>query len=77
MEFDKNVPIPKAEYGRPNATNWSQMQIGDSHFFANNENTGNTKRSTIGNAMIREGFKYVTRSVVEDGVKGIRVWRTE
>ena len=70
--IDKGVPLPacKGKYA------WvSVMQIGDSAFLAGID--AQRAYGAIKYAMRRCGFKFTLRTVTEDGVKGVRVWRVK
>jgi hypothetical protein len=72
IPIDKSVPLP-----RPRPHNsvypWQQMDVGDS-FFAPCEKRG-AVQSALSYAGKRNGFKFATRTVTENGVTGVRVWR--
>jgi len=70
FEIQKGLPIPPKSQGRyPCKYPLSQMEVGDS-FFVPEPGHPNTK----GRAETL-GFKFTTRVVTENGVKGTRVWR--
>ena len=78
METEK--PTITVEHGLPipvynNAYPWNSMGVGDSFFVAGKKPSGmsGVKRYQTD----RYGFKYTCRTVMEGGVKGTRVWRTE
>lgn len=75
ITVDKNVPIPPVQrpgVGRPAKYPFRQMEIGDSFF---------VERSTrfMARAVFywekKCGGKFSARTVIENGVKGCRVWR--
>ncbi|MDE1867439.1 MAG: hypothetical protein KGI08_06995 [Thaumarchaeota archaeon] len=68
---EKDIPIP-ARRKRVKIYYWEKMEIGESKFFP-----GKTLKSIVGTyAPLRaEGFYFVARTVTEDSVEGIRVWR--
>ncbi len=73
IQVDKNVELPALD-GRTKYP-WAEMEVGDSFLV-----TGVEQRSistTAGTRSARYGEKYVTRSVVENGEKGGRVWRVK
>ena len=76
--IDKNVPIPKQiRSGAPvNAKYpWREMAIGDSIFMKlpEAENMSGAARFF---AYSNKEYGFTSRTVTEDGVKGIRVWRS-
>lgn len=71
VSIDSNKPIPMR------GTKWplSEMEVGDS-FLIKEPSAGS--RSLAGLANNRFSPKrFMSRSVIEDGVKGIRIWRYE
>ena len=65
--IDKNIPIPKRRTKWP----FADMEVGDSFFapgFASDEFSGRTKHYAP--------KKFTVRTVIENGVRGVRVWRT-
>lgn len=70
FKIDKGLPIPKT-YSRKLKYPLRQMEIGDSIFISGGVH------NQIGSAITRaRPLKFTTRMVVENGVSGIRVWRT-
>ena len=76
FQIDDNIPLPKIE-GRGARTIYplTDLKIGQS-FFVQNKKIGNFA-STTQAAEKRSGMKFALRSVTENGVAGVRVWRTE
>lgn len=78
--FDKGVILPASRFGggRPGPLRdfpWADMATGDSVFLP-----GKTSRqgSAIAHSVRRHfGHEMSTRSVVEEGVKGVRLWCVE
>ena len=72
MIIQKNVPIPAAK-GRPVKYPLATMVVGDSFFVATDV------RSAVSGPASRcrkkTGYRFTIRTVEEDGIKGIRVWR--
>lgn len=69
IEITKGVPTPR---GRRSKYPFRDMEIGDS-FFA----PGSSVIGIHGCARRHRPMRFTCRSVVEDGVAGIRVWRIE
>ena len=77
--------IPKTEHGIPipqpvrNGCRWpggtmfQDMEVGDSKFFANRSVL--SVRASSNYTKQKLGYKFVARTVVEDGVSGTRIWR--
>lgn len=74
MEIEKGILIPKSGYGRPTSAIWSKMEVGDSVFFEGrrSNNIGNLTRVERS-----KGKRFTCRTLVENGVSGVRVWRIE
>jgi hypothetical protein len=78
MKIDANIPIPKiVQVARESKYPLRSLQIGDSFFIpkGNEKGTRNSISSLMDACSKRHGLKFVTRTVVEDNVKGLRVWR--
>lgn len=81
VTIDKGIPIPPIQRGRkrgPNFLPWRHMQVGDSFVFPC---PGGDPGAIAGRASSEAGrrmrAKFTSRSVVEDGVRVIRVWRVK
>ncbi len=72
IKIDKNIPAPTTGAGAPPKYPFGEMEIGDSFFIANA--TGNALISASKNWR-KNGEKYTSRTVTEDGVPGCRIWR--
>lgn len=82
QKVDKGIPFPAiGKSGRPAKHPFSQMEIGDSAFFpgATTKPSGpNGKPYRAASSYGRwSGRKFIARSVTEDGVDGLRIWRVE
>ena len=64
------VPLPPAARGRQSEFPFRNMDNGESFFVPNR-----TKPLPITDWRDATGFRFATRQMVEDGVKGIRCWR--
>ena len=71
VKIDKNVPAPPPSHSK---YPWDAMEVGDS-FFTTAAQGGMS--SLIARQGSKRGWKFTTRQVTENGVKGCRVWRTE
>jgi len=72
-KIDKGVPIPKIAQN----SKWGFLKLleaGDSIFIPGE--SSNTVSSNIAYYVRKLGIQICTRTVVEDGVKGCRLWRT-
>ena len=67
IEITKGLPTPR---GRKSKYPFRDMEVGDSFF-----SPGNSVIGIHGCARRHRPMKFTCRSVVEDGVAGIRVWR--
>lgn len=70
LKIDKGVPMPKPAWGKLSEL-CKSMEVGDSVFFP-----GRSSGSLAG-SLVRFGYKFAKRTVTENGVKGVRVWRIE
>lgn len=84
MQIDKNIPPPvarafKSKTGRLSRYPFRQMEIGDSAFFpgANKVNAQHPAYMAAKTIQKRDGLRFTLRSVVENGVEGVRIWRLE
>ena len=72
LKIDKGIPCPSA---RGTYSLLGEMEVGDSVFFAGD--TALRVRGRVNHYTEKFGYVFRARTVVEDGVKGIRVWRTK
>jgi hypothetical protein len=82
---DKNIPVPaEMSWDRNGGSSkhcirypFSKMDVTDSFFIAGGDHTH--ERYTIKSNVLayarRHGVKFATRSVEENGVRGLRIWR--
>lgn len=74
IKIDKGVPMPTGATGRPpNRYPWVGMEIGDSFFVPGRKAA--TMGGTLASAKKTHGYICRCRTVTEDGVAGVRVWR--
>ena len=73
INLDKNVPLP-SKRAQAQVYPFDKMEIGDS-FFVDLE-TGRTVRNRA-SLMTRSDFRLTCRTVTENGIRGVRVWRIE
>lgn len=72
FKIDSSVPLPESRRGRL-VYPWRDMDIGDSFFVPNGDQSGiSAAARTYGK---RHRVKFALRSVTEKGVKGVRAWR--
>ena len=74
IKLDKDVPVP-LNAGMPGNAKypWREMKPGDSFFVP----VGNGAQKGMSVNAKNAGIKVATRTVVENGVKGFRVWRID
>lgn len=74
MQIDKGIPIPSR---RADAFGFSDMEIGDSVFIpASTPDERHAARHRPGAyKQTHPGWGYVTKTRVEGGIMGVRVWR--
>jgi hypothetical protein len=70
MTFDTHLPAPP-----PKRHRWVGMEVGESLFIPGLRIT--SVQSSLAYAKWKLGFGFTSRTVVEDGVGGVRVWRVE
>lgn len=77
IQIDKGVPIPtKMQLGRRSKYPFDLMEVGDSFFVPGRD--GKSFGGTVTAARKRyTDLSFEMRTVKEDGVVGVRVWRTE
>jgi hypothetical protein len=66
----KGIPIPENGAGRPRSYPFKEMAIGDSFFMA-----GKNRYRGLYTSARHAGVKIVTRTVTENGERGLRCWR--
>lgn len=71
---EPNIPIPKRVHGRPSRFPFAEMGVGDSFFVSV---AYEDIRNTVRHWSKAHKVKFVCRAVVEEGMTGTRVWRTE
>ena len=80
MKVDKDVPTPAVArgsgIGRVPKYPFRDMELGDS-MFAAGEDGVRMWGSARTHSYRHKPFRVVARMVVENGVKGVRVWRVE
>lgn len=76
IQIDKGIPLapsqPGKGGGRKTIYPWRQMEVGDSFFVPDR-----TIRSFSGSAAQHRPRRFSMRTVVENGVSGIRIWRVK
>lgn len=73
---ESGVPIPQLKYGANGGKYpWSELLVGDSFFVPHA--TIHRMSTLCSHRCERYEVKYTCRTVVESGVKGVRVWRTK
>jgi hypothetical protein len=75
FKIDKGIPIPPSRYGEKTTVYpFKDMEIWDSFFIPGGRAT--RLSGSIANARTKYGHLYSTRQVEEEGVRGVRIWRT-
>ena len=76
FKVEKGVPIPVARRGTEKKYPFSDLEIGDSFFVSGKlVVTFSGQVSTAAKRM--PGRRFTARTVTENGIKGVRVWRTK
>ena len=79
IDIQKDIPIPTARRTRGSCRYpFRSMEVGDSFFVAydGKKQQQSAMYSAIPDEVRRAGAKFCTRCVEENGVQGVRVWRT-
>lgn len=74
MSIESNVPLLQARGGFRKHP-WEKMELGDSFFVAGT--TVERLSSVAVRAARRLGGKFTCRTVKEQGIPGVRVWRVQ
>lgn len=77
-KVESGVPIPPREsnkMGAPRKYPFWSMRVGDSFFVP--KVGANTMNGAIGYVQKKTGYVFTRRSVIEDGVSGVRIWRAK
>lgn len=79
IKIDKGVPVPPQQVpGRKSKWPWKDMEPGDSFFaagYATKAEDGAMVMNGTNGRRVAPGTKWCARTRVENGVKGVRVWR--
>lgn len=78
IQIEKGVPVPIGNFSEKNTftATLRSMEVGDSFFKAAESPTALQLRINSCKRYVGEDRKFVTRTREENGVKGVRVWRT-
>ena len=74
LKIDKGIPVPTRT--RNVRSPWRQLDPGDSAFVPGVRAPHLSSRLRS-KAMRRDGYLFILRTLTEDGVKGVRVWRVD
>ena len=86
IKIDKGMPIPAhiERPGAPSVLPWRDMDAGDSFFSPDHyvshtagKEAGKKLMNTAGWRKAIPGSKWSIRTVIENGVRGVRVWRVK
>jgi hypothetical protein len=72
IQIEKGIPVPSGSEKIGEIYPTRSMEVGDSFFVTN---PPKSFQSNVVYAARLKGMKLATRTVTEDGVVGIRVWR--
>lgn len=73
IEVQSGVPIPAKKGGRPPRYPWRDLAVGDSFFIP--AALRPVVASASRNNARRNGGRFRVLTMVENGIKGVRVWR--
>jgi hypothetical protein len=72
-KIDKGVPIPEPIKGtKQRSSPMYLLEVGDSFF-----SVRKGAATCLSHYAAKLGWKFVSRTVTENGVKGTRIWRTK
>ena len=76
LKIEKGIPLPLSKReGIYRQYTFGKFEVGDSAFFDVNGKGGEMLRQGLSQFARRNDRKFATRTVTENGVKGLRVWR--
>ena len=75
VKIDDDVPMPPHGGGRGDKWPYRKVNVGESWFMPGKG--VNVVSSQVSGWKLKTGFRYASRTVTENGVKGVRVWRIE
>lgn len=78
MAFDKHIPLPSRERSEQPHPKFRDMEVGDSVFVPHDGSLMTCKAYLCAASIQKRSnvYKFAGRSVVEDGKRGVRIWRT-
>jgi len=83
IKIDKNIPVAPRGGGKGYEWPWDDMNVGDSFFYSDEDRLPKVIQSSMTvsaghyRKSVNKDFRIVTRTSIEGGVKGIRVWRIQ
>ncbi len=77
MVFDKHIAIPSLGKEREPYPNFKAMDVGDSMFFPNEGSIARCGAYLYAKTIQKRSkrYRFAGRSVTENGVNGVRIWR--
>lgn len=78
MTFDKHIALPVRGKEREPYPDFKAMAVGDSAFFPNEGSITRCRAYLYVKSIEKRSkrYRYAGRSVIENGVAGVRIWRT-
>lgn len=80
IKVESGIPMP-AHNSRQGKYPWRAMAVGDSFFVPIGGHHGVNSAASISHGVSymrkRYSLHFLYRTVIEDGIKGVRVWRVE
>ena len=78
MTFDKHIALPVRGKERGPYPDFKAMAVGDSAFFPNEGSITRCRAYLYVKSIEKRSkrYRYAGRSVIENGVAGVRIWRT-
>lgn len=76
LKIDSDIPIPPPKRGPTPIAPWSQLQVGKNNsVFLPGTKIRNVSSCAATWAYRHPGTYFTCRTITENGVKGVRVWR--
>ncbi len=76
IDVQDGVPIPRSRSDRLRKYPWAELAVGQSFFVAGEKQTSLIAAAWGWAKRQSPGARFTSRKVVENGVAGVRVWRT-
>ncbi len=78
MAFDRHIPLPSSRLTKTAHPRFRDMAVGDSVFVPHPEGSIMKCRAYLYATTVSKrdkAFRFAGRTVIENGVRGVRIWR--